>query len=77
MTTEEKILEIMTGYGLANYKPYATLKEFSKEIASLFEQQCKKQLSEELYKFFITLHPYNNNGEDIIDEYLKQKGLPL
>jgi len=52
-----------------------------KAMESYAKQQCQKQLREELIKFAqsgMTYPSYTENGARIIvDEYLKQKGLPL
>jgi hypothetical protein len=81
MTAEElekQILKILN----SNEYDGLTNEASAKEIASLFKQQYQKQLREELLAFNSWMCGKQYDGRipligTCIDEYLKQKGLPL
>jgi hypothetical protein len=74
---EKQILKILN----SNEYDGLTNEASAKEIASLFEQQFQEQLREELKIFANQIRSKGTsqlrNIELLVDEYLKQKGLPL
>jgi len=76
---EKQILEILTRDRIGSHSPHKHLEDFAKEITSLIEKQLRDKIKNVLIEFRTTdiEVKFGQTSEDVVDEYLKQKGLPL